>query len=161
MAVYLVRHADAGTRHEWHQPDDLRPLTERGERQAAGVVELLGDRPITRILSSPAMRCRKTIEPLAAHLGVEVELHAALLEGAALQDALAVVRAAAATPAEGDAAGDAVLCSHGDVIPDVLTYLMGKGMRTGPDRRCQKGSVWVLEVDGADVVRGEYVPPPA
>ena len=153
MAVYLVRHADAGARHEWHQPDDLRPLTSTGERQAAGLVELLADRPITRILSSPAMRCRKTVEPLAARLGVEVELSTPLLEGADLQDALAVVRAAAA------AGEEAVLCSHGDVIPDVLGWLMGKGMRTGPDRRCQKGSVWVLHTDGAEFARGEYVPP--
>ena len=153
MAVYLVRHADAGARHEWHQPDDLRPLTDRGERQAAAVARALRDRPVTRVVSSPAMRCRATVAPLAEALGLEVELSAALLEGAALQDALAVVRAAAD--------GETVLCSHGDVIPDVLTYLMGKGMRTGPDRRCQKGSIWVLEVDGADVVRGEYVPPPA
>jgi broad specificity phosphatase PhoE len=154
MAVYLVRHADAGARHEWHQPDDLRPLTEGGERQAAALVEVLGGRPITRVLSSPSMRCRKTIEPLAAHLGLDVELEEALLEGAALQDALAVVRGVAAS---GD---DAVLCSHGDVIPDVLSRLMGKGMRTGPDRRCQKGSVWILEADGTEFVRGEYVPPP-
>src|SRR5688500_15613583 len=98
------------------------------------------------------MRCRETVQPLAGRLGLEIELEAALLEGAPLQDSLAVVRAVA-----GD---DVVVCSHGDVIPDVLSWLMGKGMRTGPDRRCQKGSVWVLEVDGTEVVRGEYVPPP-
>ena len=151
MAVYLVRHADAGARHEWHQPDELRPLTERGDRQATALVERLGARPIKRILSSPSMRCRATVEPLAEHLGLEIELTASLLEGAALQDAIAVVRSVADE--------EAVLCSHGDVIPDVLTWLMGRGMRTGADRRCQKGSVWVLEPGGADFARGEYLPP--
>jgi phosphohistidine phosphatase SixA len=155
MAVYLVRHADAGTRHEWHQPDDLRPLTERGRRQAQALVERLAGRSVQRVLSSPAMRCRETIRPLAEHLGLEVELAAPLLEGAPLQDSLALVRSIAATGQH------AVLCSHGDVIPDVLTYLMGKGLRTGPDRRCQKASVWVLHADGADFVRGEYLPAPS
>jgi len=151
MAVYLVRHADAGARHEWHQPDDLRPLSTRGARQAEGVLAALGERPIKRILSSPAMRCRETVRPLAETLGLDIELSSALLEGAALQDALAVLRSVASD--------EAVLCSHGDVIPDVLSWLMGKGMRTGADRRCQKGSIWVLEADGAEFVRGEYVPP--
>ena len=151
MAVYLVRHADAGARHQWHQPDDLRPLSRRGVREAEAVLGHLGGHPIKRILSSPAMRCRETIRPLAEHLGLEVELSPSLLEGAALQDALAVLRSVA-----GD---EAVVCSHGDVIPDVLSWLMGKGLRTGADRRCQKGSIWVLEADGAEFVRGEYVPP--
>jgi 8-oxo-dGTP diphosphatase len=152
MAVYLVRHADAGARHEWHQPDDLRPLTDAGDAQAAALVGLLGGRPITRILSSPAMRCRETVAPLAVHLGLDIELAAPLLEGAELDESLALLRSVAAE--------EAVLCSHGDVIPDVIGWLMGKGMRTGPDRRCQKGSVWVLESDGADFVRGDYLPPP-
>jgi 8-oxo-dGTP diphosphatase len=151
MAVYLVRHADAGHRHEWHQPDDLRPLTERGDRQAAALVGLLGGRGIKRLLSSPAMRCRQTVAPLAEHLGIEVELDPALLEGAPLQDVLAVVRAAAAD--------EAALCTHGDLIPDVLAWLAGRGLRLGPDRRCQKGSVWALHVDGDALVRGEYLPP--
>ena len=152
MAVYLVRHADAGPRHEWHQPDDLRTLTERGRQEADAVDAWFGDRPIKRILASPAMRCRETVGPLAERLGLEIELSPALLEGAPLQQSIALVRSLAAE--------EAVACSHGDVIPDVLTWLMGKGMRTGPDRRCQKGSIWVLEADGADFVRGEYVPPP-
>ena len=151
MAVYLVRHADAGPRHEWHQPDDLRPLSTRGIRQADGVLRALGERPIKRILSSPAMRCRETVRPLAEYLGLDIELSSSLLEGAALQDAMAVLTSVAAD--------EAVVCSHGDVIPDVLSWLMGKGMRTGADRRCQKGSIWVLEADGAEFVRGEYVPP--
>ncbi|MGH2686780.1 MAG: SixA phosphatase family protein [Actinomycetota bacterium] len=152
MAVYLVRHADAGARREWHQPDDLRTLTARGRREADAAARWLGERPVTRILSSPALRCRETVQPLAERLGLEVGLERALLEGAPLQDAVALVRAVAG--------GDVVVCSHGDVIPDVLSWLMGKGMRTGPDRRCQKGSIWVLEADGAEFVRGEYVPPP-
>ena len=155
MSVYLVRHADAGSRHEWHQPDDVRPLTDRGMRQARRLADLLGDRPIQRVVSSPSMRCRATVGPLAERLGLDVELDGAVQEGAPLQDALAVVRGAALE--------EVVVCSHGDVIPDVLTWLIGRGLRIGPDRRCQKGSVWVLHASGASLTefdRGEYLPPP-
>src|SRR5262249_55413614 len=63
--VYLVRHAKAGSREQWRADDDLRPLTTKGWRQAEGLVEAFADRPLASILSSPAVRCVQTVEPLA------------------------------------------------------------------------------------------------
>ena len=52
MIVYLVRHATAGHRASWEGDDDrLRPLDDRGRRQAEGLVELLGRRDFERIVS--------------------------------------------------------------------------------------------------------------
>jgi 8-oxo-dGTP diphosphatase len=34
VSVLLVRHAKAGDREKWEAPDDLRPLTAKGEAQA-------------------------------------------------------------------------------------------------------------------------------
>ena len=73
MTVFLVRHADAKSRANWPHPDETRPLTRKGLHQAEGLVDLLRDRPIRRILSSPAVRCVETVAPLANKLGLKAE----------------------------------------------------------------------------------------
>jgi 8-oxo-(d)GTP phosphatase len=65
MPLLLVRHAWAGDRTAWELDDRLRPLDERGRRQAAALVEQLEEYPLTAIYSSPAVRCTQTVEPLA------------------------------------------------------------------------------------------------
>jgi 8-oxo-dGTP diphosphatase len=70
---YLVRHAHAGDKHTWTGPDPLRPLSEPGRREAHGLLTQLRDYPITRILSSPAVRCLQTVEPLAQRRGLPIE----------------------------------------------------------------------------------------
>lgn len=55
-------------------------LDSRGHEQAAAVVERLGPLPIAAIVSSPMLRCRQTVEPLAAARGLEPELDEGLSE---------------------------------------------------------------------------------
>lgn len=71
--MILLRHAWAGERERWRGDDRLRPLDERGCRQALGLVETLRGLGIVRLLSSPYVRCVQTVEPLAAALGLRVE----------------------------------------------------------------------------------------
>ncbi len=151
MSVLLVRHADAKSRQRWAQDDDLRPLSRRGRDQADGLIALFDGTEVTRLVSSPAVRCRQTLEPLAAQLGLEVEHEPRLWEGASTRAARDLL----------DEVGDhAVLCSHGDLIPDLLNQLIGEGM-DAVGRDCKKGSTWVLERDGSRFVRATYLPPPA
>jgi 8-oxo-dGTP diphosphatase len=152
VTVYLVRHGAAGHRHDWAQPDDLRPLTAKGQRQAKGLIDTLGERPIERVLTSPTTRCVQTVEPLAAHLGVDVEVSGALMEGAPLSAVLTLV----------DSLVDenAVLCTHGDVVPEVLRALVGRGMRIVDPEEWRKGSTWVLEAGGDGFAVARYLPPP-
>jgi phosphohistidine phosphatase SixA len=72
--ILLVRHASAGDRYEWEGDDRLRPLGERGRRQANQLVELLEQYEITRLLSSPFLRCIQTVEPLAQARGFDIEI---------------------------------------------------------------------------------------
>ena len=72
--ILLVRHASAGDRDEWEGDDRLRPLDERGRRQANQLVELLEQYEITRLLSSPFLRCIQTVEPLAQARGFDIEI---------------------------------------------------------------------------------------
>jgi 8-oxo-dGTP diphosphatase len=154
-SVYLIRHADAGSRSEWvtgDRPDDLRPLSRKGDRQAASIASLADGAALARVVSSPSLRCVRTVEPLADRHGVPVETDARLLESTAVDRALELLDEVAGT--------EVALCTHGDVIPDVLRWLSARGMRHAAPLTWPKGSTWVLEWDGASFASARYVPPP-
>ena len=154
MAVLLVRHASAGDRSAWSGSDRERPLDERGRAQAAELVSLLRSHEPVRFCSSPATRCIQTVTPAATSLGLEVEVLYELNEGDS-SDAIDLVRSLAAGET-------VVLCSHGDIVPDVLDALSVEGMAGWfGAQRCQKGSVWELVPNGAAFEKAIYHPPPA
>src|SRR5258708_5758356 len=99
MAIYLVRHGKAGSRHDWKGPDDERPLSKRGRRQAEALVDVLADRGIEQVFSSPSLRCVETVRPLADKLGLGVELRPELAEGTAEADIAGFVEGLAAANA--------------------------------------------------------------
>src|SRR5918992_2526917 len=72
MVLYLVRHADAGNKHLWPGVDSQRPLSDAGWHQARWLAGQLDGRPLTSIVSSPALRCVQTVEPLARRRGLQV-----------------------------------------------------------------------------------------
>ncbi len=150
--LYVVRHADAGHRGGHQQPDEQRSLSERGTRQADGLRAQLADAGITRLLASPSRRCQQTLAPLGIQLGLEVEVDGRLNEGQGSAGAMAV--------ADELREVNAALCSHGDVIPDLLDALMAGGTRLKGELRWQKASTWVLTWDGPRLVKGRYLPPP-
>jgi 8-oxo-(d)GTP phosphatase len=141
LTILLVRHASASKRKNWQGDDNLRPLDEPGRAQAEGLVELLRDFQPTAILSSGAIRCRQTVEPLARALEKEVAVRDELAEGASADDVLSLVSSLA-----DDAA---VLCTHGDVIERVI------------GEESKKGSTWVLRLDRDELTPVEYLPPAA
>ena len=149
--VYLVRHAKAGSRSAWSGPDDLRPLTKTGRRQADALGALLADRGVTRVVSSPSVRCRQTVEPLGQRLRLPVDLADELAEGTPLPEARRLVEKYTDQPT--------VLCTHGDVIGELLHSLAERGL-VDRDARLEKGSTWVLHFVGDDVTRTTYLAPP-
>jgi probable phosphomutase (TIGR03848 family) len=46
-------------------------LDDKGREQAAGLIDRIGDLPIRAVISSPLLRCRRTVEPLAEALCLE------------------------------------------------------------------------------------------
>lgn len=102
--------------------------------------------------SSPALRCRQTVAPLASALSREVSVADALAEGG---DGSAVLELV-----EAHDAGDLVLCSHGDVIPEVLRALQRRGVELPPDLRWAKASIWSIERSGSTFVRALYTAAP-
>jgi 8-oxo-dGTP diphosphatase len=152
MTVYLVRHAVAVSRKSWRDDDELRPLTPKGEQQAAGLVQLLHGGPIRRVLSSPAVRCVETVRPLAKKLGLRVEATDLLQEGAPVEKAYDLLTKVASKK------GDSVLCAHGDLVPALVEVVAQDGAKVGR-RMWAKGSTWKLDWDGRQFTSARYVPP--
>jgi 8-oxo-dGTP diphosphatase len=150
--LFLVRHAAAGNRSEWAGEDRMRPLSGRGEKQALGLATSLSQAPIERILTSPFVRCRQTVEPLADKLGLEVEERDELSEGEGSKGARSLCRELVGS--------NAVLCSHGDVIPSLLDWMARQGMTLKSEFECKKGSAWEIEVKAGEFRKARYLPPP-
>ncbi len=152
-SLYLVRHAMAGERRRWNGDDRNRPLSRRGWRQAKRLVSLFDGRTIDRLITSPYVRCRQTLEPLAAERGIRIEEDTVLEEGVGIEGALALV---------GQLTGaNVVLCSHGDLIPALVTRLRDGGLDLREPVRSEKGSTWVIETVKSHFVEASYLPPPA
>jgi len=151
MTIYLVRHAKAGSRSGYDGPDEERPLSKNGRRQTAVLTEALVDSGVTRVITSPYVRCSQTVQPLAERLGIPFELSDALAEGAGVIDALELV--------EKYADEQTVLCSHGDVIGDLLDHCKHLGIALDDDR-LEKGSTWVLDFADGVIAGARYLPPP-
>lgn len=152
MTVYVVRHAKAGSRHGWRDDDFLRPLSKAGRAQAKALTKWLAPEPLTRVISSPYVRCVQTVEPLAKPKDLPVEVADELTEGAAFSQSLRLV--------EKVAQETAVLCTHGDVIGNLLGHL--DRLRVLHDEPMMpKGSTWVLDFDNGDITAARYVPPPS
>ncbi|MEP7059349.1 MAG: NUDIX hydrolase [Actinomycetota bacterium] len=146
--VFMVRHAKAGSRSDWAEDDHLRPLSKKGRAQAEHIVDVLAGEDITRIISSPYVRCVQTVRPLALRTGVPIEEHEELGEGAPVSaswDLLAGLGQRAA------------LCSHGDVIPALIQRAEADGARMQPPLEFSKGSIWRLERKAGRVVAGNEI----
>ena len=83
IELHLLRHADAGDPMAWKGPDEDRPLSGKGEKQAERLGRFLkevGFRP-DAIITSPKVRAAQTAEIVARHLGVPVAVDARLAGG--------------------------------------------------------------------------------
>ena len=53
-----------------------------------------------------------------------------------------------------------VLCTHGDIVTNVIEHLTNAGVPIDDDR-LEKGSIWVLETRDGEIVGAHYRPPPS
>jgi 8-oxo-(d)GTP phosphatase len=140
VPLLVVRHARAGHRKSWEGDDRVRPLDERGRRQAEALPRQLAAFAVARIASSSHLRCTQTVEPLSRERGVEIVSRTELAEGATRDATIALLR---------ELGDDALVCTHGDVLEELF----------GEDG--QKGATRVVELQAGEPVVLEYLPPPA
>jgi phosphohistidine phosphatase len=128
LRLHLLRHADAGNPAGWHGPDDARPLSEKGVRQAERLARLLeaAGFETDALISSPKVRAVQTAEPVARALGIEVRIDERLASG---------LDTASATELLADAGNPRrpVLVGHDPDFSWLLSSLVGAeiGMKKG------------------------------
>jgi 8-oxo-dGTP diphosphatase len=160
-------HMDAIGRNDWQGAADDRPLTDLGRKQAERIADELSREPVDAIFSSPAARCRESLEPLAKRSGRPVQV----TEG--FKDTLGYKAPAgwenpnregpdplggAASAGSAYAAlrgihsqvpnGRAILCSYGDIVPALMAFLSGVSGVAMPPRNNKKGAVFTVVFDG-------------
>lgn len=145
FALVALRHGKAVPR-SWDGPDSSRPLTHRGVKQAASVVETITAWRPQRIISSTATRCVTTVAPLAAATGIEIK-RTELISQDALEDGTADVRTVIGKRIR--SRKTAVLCSHGPVLPEIMREI---ALATGSTHGAYLTDAASLETGGFSVV---------
>ena len=87
--LFIWRHAEA----EDLSPDLARPLTAKGQKDAARVAKALAKKLDEKscIVCSPSVRTKQTVEPLVARISLEVTIDQRLAPGADVDDVLDVL----------------------------------------------------------------------
>ena len=120
--LVLVRHAHAVARGAWDGADPLRPLDPLGRARAKDLRDVIAAYGVTRVVSSPSVRCLKTIEPYAVSAGLRVRTRGGLSEEGFEADPSKAPRHLARLLERGE---PAVMCTHGPVLPALLDDLAG------------------------------------
>ncbi|HYL60238.1 MAG TPA: histidine phosphatase family protein [Candidatus Acidoferrales bacterium] len=72
LTVLLIRHAESVPPGTSGLDEYTRPLTARGMRDAERLAESIASTRLDAVYTSPYLRARQTIEPLASRTGIEV-----------------------------------------------------------------------------------------
>lgn len=144
--IVVLRHAKAVSRSSWEKSDAARPLTEKGRRQADAIVGPLRAFGVRRIVTSDAVRCVQTVQPLASAIGRKPVATERLSQDA-WEDGVSDVRSVVGKRVR--ARKPAVICSHGPVLPGILSEL---ALATGTMHGSYLGSASALEVAAFSVV---------
>jgi phosphohistidine phosphatase SixA len=148
----VIRHAKAGSREKWAGDDRKRPLTKKGIKQAQDIVEVLSPYPVASIFSSHYLRCVQTVQPLARRLRLKVDESVSLAEGHGLAGLHEFLD-------DGDL-DNAVLCTHGDIVWELVEDMVKRKILRAGEGGFDKGSTWILHIDGSKIAKARYLPAP-
>lgn len=118
--LVVVRHAKALPRKQWSKADWRRPLDDLGARQSVALVPLLRAYGVRRVVTSSATRCIVTVKPYARSEKLKVNSTAVLSEEGFEDRPRDADKRFGAIVRHGD---PAALCTHGPVLPHLLTRL--------------------------------------
>jgi 8-oxo-dGTP diphosphatase len=156
VRLLVVRHGHAEPKVGWRGSDDDRPLVAKGRRQAQSLVKSVSRYRPARIISSPALRCRQTVEPLATARGLDVELSEAL----APVSGTAALELVHTMTTSGGSSPTVVLCTHREVIAELLPALAAEfGVKLGHRMPGAKGGLWVLDFRKGRFTAAAYTAP--
>jgi len=133
----MLRHAHAGDSFGWSGPDERRPLSEKGEKQADRLGRFLAGAGFApdAVITSPKLRAVQTAEIVAGRLDVPVVVDDRLAGGYGLQAVEAILRDA------GDPVRP-VLVGHDPDFTDLVEILTGSSAVT-----MKKGAIIRIDIE--------------
>lgn len=158
--VVVVRHASAGKKGSFAGRDVDRPLDERGEAQAASLVQTFAGYKISHVVSADVRRCLDTVAPLAQARDLTVEPEPLFsAAGFAERPRRTVKRLLRLADEPADVDDGVVVCSQREVIGDLLAAAL-RERRVVPTlpMRLAKGEFWVSHLRGDRIIAAERWP---
>lgn len=136
--LIVARHGKATAHENWDGLDSLRPLVAHGMQQARDIAGGLAAFGPAAIISSPAIRCLQTIAPLSYKLGMEIRESGKISQDKWTSEGDRVVdfvssRLRKAVPV--------VMCSHGPVIPQIVSEIISQTGGTVTDEARRAASL--------------------
>ncbi|MEP7036210.1 MAG: NUDIX hydrolase [Actinomycetota bacterium] len=147
--LVIVRHAKSKSRSGWRHADPLRPLDARGRERAEALVPLLAAYGVTRVVTSPSVRCLDTVLPYAVATGYGTNIKVGLSEEGFADHPDRAPHHLTRLLERGE---PAVLCSHGPVLPVLLDALAGIA-----DSSESSAGVSLSDAAGHGIGKGEVV----
>jgi len=167
LTLEIFIHMDAVGRQGWTGDPDERPLTELGKQQSERIAQELTASPVNGVFSSPALRCRESLEPLVKKTGLPVQVMSGFRDTLGYKapagwenpnrqgpDPLGGAYSAGSAVAAFNEIkrqipnGHAVLCSYGDIVPALLSFIAGAHGLDMPPKLDAKGAIYTLVMDG-------------
>jgi 8-oxo-dGTP diphosphatase len=119
--LIIARHGKATPHDEWDGEDSLRPLAAVGMQQSRDIAGGLAAFGPAVIVSSPAIRCLQTVAPLSYKLGMEIRESGKISQDKWTKEGDRVADFISARFRKGV---PAVMCSHGPVIPQIVSEII-------------------------------------
>jgi 8-oxo-dGTP pyrophosphatase MutT (NUDIX family) len=166
QTVLVVRHGSAGSKSRFKGPDAMRPLDKKGRAQAEALVGPLLAFGASEVYAADRLRCHQTMEPLAEELAVAIANEPTLTAEAYAENPkrarrrVLQIAGLREDPDRTLATADArvpVICTQGEVIPDLIGWWCARdGVRSDKSRN-RKGSMWVLSLSDGRLVAADHI----
>jgi 8-oxo-dGTP pyrophosphatase MutT (NUDIX family)/phosphohistidine phosphatase SixA len=161
--IIIVRHGSAGDKRAWRGDDVLRPLDAHGRTEAEALGTLLEVFGPLRVISSATARCIDTVLPYVRRTRARLETEPAFTVSAAT-GVTGSPDGEVAHPEDAKAAmlrllaeqKPTVVCTHGEIVSDLVGVLCGElGEKTPADMNLPKGGFWVVHIGDDEIAAME------
>ncbi len=158
QTLIMLRHGKALNRKDWLGEDSDRPLEQLGTAQAKRLLSMYQVYNLEKIITSDAIRCYDTVEPLSRALDLKLKVEKDISEEVwqknkekAKDFAKEIIKEERTT----------LVCSHNPVLPRMLEKLTKKIDFDYPDNKLQPGEAWVIHHKKKEVLQIDRLEAPS
>lgn len=152
--LVLLRHAKAVDRRNWDGDDGDRPLTDKGVKQVANLLQTMKVFGISEVHSSDAIRCLDTARPIAEALGLPLIISKELSEYSYSRDEKMTSKYIKSLYEKNEAI---LICGHNPYLSKIVKKFARKLHMYKEDFSLGKGDAFILHRTGAKVLSIDHI----